>query len=194
MGFWEGNQTSVFIKFCSSPLLGNQCPTLPLTLVRQWRNHPSYWRFEWKRNSDCNTSYNPPVHKPNSNWRLTVNYWCLDSDLGPLTAAIPNIAELIATIQEQAHKITAPTDVKDMFFMVGQQEEDQKHCFHVRWPAIHFHSLPTTIETLTHSSTWCTGTRIATPSSCTGSKSIHWWHLGSKRWNFTSKINTNRYY
>lgn len=108
MGFWEGNQTSVFIKFCSSPLLGNQCPTLPLTLVRQWRNHPSYWRFEWKRNSDCNTSYNPPVHKPNSNWRLTVNYWCLDSDLGPLTAAIPNIAELIATIQEQAHKITAP--------------------------------------------------------------------------------------
>lgn len=56
-----------------------------------------------------------------------MDYGCLNSNLGPLTEAIPNIAELIATMQEQAHKIMAPIDVKAMFFMVGWQEEDQEH-------------------------------------------------------------------
>lgn len=42
-----------------------------------------------------------------------------------MTAALPNIAELIATIQEQAHEVMATTDVKDMFFMVSIQPEDQ---------------------------------------------------------------------
>lgn len=56
MGFWEGNPPSVFITFCpcSSPLLSNQCQTLSLTLGSQWRNHPSYGRFERKRHNDCN--------------------------------------------------------------------------------------------------------------------------------------------
>lgn len=47
--------------------------------------------------------------------------------MGPLTTAVPNIAELIATIQEQAHQIMATIDVKDMYFMVPLQEQDQEH-------------------------------------------------------------------
>jgi len=38
---------------------------------------------------------------------------------------VPNIAELISTIQEHAHPILATTDVKDTFFMVPLQPEDQ---------------------------------------------------------------------
>ena len=66
-------------------------------------------------------SYNSlvwPVHKPNGKWWLTIDYWCLNANTGPLTAAVPNMAELIVTIQEAAHQILATIDVKDMFFMV----------------------------------------------------------------------------
>lgn len=45
-----------------------------------------------------------PVHKPNGKQQLTIDYWHLNANTGPLTAAVPNIAELIATIQEQAPK------------------------------------------------------------------------------------------
>jgi len=38
---------------------------------------------------------------------------------------VPNIAELISTIQEHAHPILATIDVKDMFFMVLLQPEGQ---------------------------------------------------------------------
>lgn len=51
---------------------------------------------------------------------------------GPLTAAVPNTAKLIATIQEWAHSILEPTDVKDMFFMVPLQETD-RDCFAFTW-------------------------------------------------------------
>lgn len=34
--------------------------------------------------------------------------------MGSLTDAVPNMFELIATIQEQAHPISATADVKDM--------------------------------------------------------------------------------
>ncbi|GAB0209514.1 pol-like protein ENS-3 [Grus japonensis] len=66
-----------------------------------------------------------PVRKPNGTWRLTVDYRRLNANTGPLTAAVPNIAELIATIQERAHLVMATVDVKDMFFMVPLQPEDQ---------------------------------------------------------------------
>jgi len=45
--------------------------------------------------------------------------------MGSLTAAMPNIAKVISTIQEYAHPILATIDVKDMFFMVLLQPEDQ---------------------------------------------------------------------
>ena len=35
------------------------------------------------------------------------------------------MAKLIATIEEQAHRISATIDVKDMFFMVPLQEADE---------------------------------------------------------------------
>jgi len=66
-----------------------------------------------------------PVRKPNGKWQLTVNYCRLNVNMGLLTAAVPNIAELISTIQEHAHPILATIDVKDMFFMVPLQPEDQ---------------------------------------------------------------------
>lgn len=66
-----------------------------------------------------------PVHKPHGKWRLTMDYQQLDVNTGPLTAAVPNTAELISIIQEQAHNIIATIDVKDMFFVVPLQKEDQ---------------------------------------------------------------------
>lgn len=54
-----------------------------------------------------------PVRIPNGKWRLTVGSLMLTQ---ALTAAVPSIAELIASIQAQAHPIMATTDVKDMFF------------------------------------------------------------------------------
>jgi len=66
-----------------------------------------------------------PVRKPNGKWRLMVYYCRLNANTGPLTAAVPNIAELISTIQEHPHRILATIDVKDMFFMVPLQPEDQ---------------------------------------------------------------------
>jgi len=65
------------------------------------------------------------VRKPNGKWQLTVDYRHLNANTGPLTAAVPNVAELISTIQEHAHPILATIDVKDMLFMVPLQPEDQ---------------------------------------------------------------------
>jgi len=66
-----------------------------------------------------------PVRKPNGKWRLTVDYRRLNVNTGPLTAAVPNAAELISTVQEHAPPILAATGVKDVFFMVRLQPEDQ---------------------------------------------------------------------
>ncbi|KFQ01967.1 hypothetical protein N330_00112, partial [Leptosomus discolor] len=66
-----------------------------------------------------------PVRKPNGKWRLTVDYQKLNANSGPLTAAVPNIAELITSTQERAHPIMATIDVKDVFFMVPIQPKDQ---------------------------------------------------------------------
>jgi len=43
-----------------------------------------------------------PVRKPNGKWRLTIDYGRLNADTGPQPAAVPNISELIADIQEQS--------------------------------------------------------------------------------------------
>lgn len=36
-----------------------------------------------------------PVKKPNGKWRLTVDFRRLNANTGPLTAAVPNMAELV---------------------------------------------------------------------------------------------------
>ncbi|MCQ4179388.1 hypothetical protein FK518_27930, partial [Klebsiella pneumoniae] len=58
-----------------------------------------------------------PLRKPNGKWRLTVDFRRLNANTEPLTAAVPNLAELVTIIQEKAHPIMATIDVKDMFFM-----------------------------------------------------------------------------
>lgn len=78
-----------------------------------------------------------PVHKPNRKWWLTINCRRFNANTGPLTAAVPNMAELIATIQEQAHQILATIDVKDMFFLVLFQDAD-RDCFTSTWEGIQF--------------------------------------------------------
>lgn len=78
-----------------------------------------------------------PVRKPDGRWRLTVDYRHLNANTGPLTAAVPNIAELIATIQEQAHPILATIDVKDMFFMVPLQDSDRER-FAFTWEGVQY--------------------------------------------------------
>lgn len=49
----------------------------------------------------------------------------LNANTDPLTAAVPNLAELITLIQEKAHSIMATIDVKDMFFMIPLQPGDR---------------------------------------------------------------------
>ncbi|KAK4806128.1 hypothetical protein QYF61_005500, partial [Mycteria americana] len=78
-----------------------------------------------------------PVRKPNGKWRLTIDYRRLNAGTGPLTAAVPNIAELVSTIQEQSHNILATIDVKDMFFMVPLQENDRGR-FAFTWDGIQY--------------------------------------------------------
>ncbi|XP_040977018.1 uncharacterized protein LOC121232714 [Aquila chrysaetos chrysaetos] len=78
-----------------------------------------------------------PVRKPNGKWRPTIDYRRLNANTGPLTAAVPNIAELIATIQEQGHQILATIDVKDMFFMVPLQEADRDR-FAFTWEGVQY--------------------------------------------------------
>jgi len=77
---------------------------------------------------------------------------------------VPNIAELISTIQEHVHPILATIDVKDMFFMVPLQSEDQSR-FAFTWegqqytfirlpqgykhsPALAHHALVQELETI----------------------------------------------
>jgi len=66
-----------------------------------------------------------PVGKPNGKWPLAVDYRRFNANTGPFTVAVPNIAELISTIQEHAHPILATIDAKDMFFTVPLQPQDQ---------------------------------------------------------------------
>ncbi|KAK4819569.1 hypothetical protein QYF61_007080, partial [Mycteria americana] len=51
-----------------------------------------------------------PVRKPDGRWRLTVDYRRLNANTAPLTAAVPNIANLTATLQAAAHPWMAALD------------------------------------------------------------------------------------
>uniref|UniRef100_A0A8C3K9U4 ribonuclease H n=1 Tax=Calidris pygmaea TaxID=425635 RepID=A0A8C3K9U4_9CHAR len=78
-----------------------------------------------------------PVRKPDGRWRLTVDYRRLNANTARLTAAVPNIATLTATLQAAAHPWMAALDVKDMFFMVPLREED-KEKFAFTWEGIQY--------------------------------------------------------
>ena len=54
-----------------------------------------------------------PVRKPDGSLCLTMDCWCLNANTGPLTAAVPNIANLTATLQAAAHPWMARLLIKD---------------------------------------------------------------------------------
>lgn len=68
------------------------------------------------------------TEKLNGKWQLIVDYRELNANTAHLTAAVPDVAELIAITQEQPHPILAITDVKDVFFMAPLQGNDLQ-CF-----------------------------------------------------------------
>lgn len=70
--------------------------------------------------------------KSNGKWQLIVDYRKLNANTAPLTAAVPNVAELIAITQEQPQPTLAIIDVKDVFFMAPRQENDRE-CFAFIW-------------------------------------------------------------
>ncbi|KAK4807226.1 hypothetical protein QYF61_024346 [Mycteria americana] len=67
-----------------------------------------------------------PVHKPNGTWCLTVDYHKLNENIGLLHVAVLSITDLVFTIEQVAHPWMVALDVKDMFFMVPLQPEDQE--------------------------------------------------------------------
>jgi len=88
-----------------------------------------------------------PVQTPNGKRQLTVDYRRLNANTGPLTVAVPNIAELISTIQEHEHPILATIDV--MFFVVPLQPENQtRFAFTREGQQCTFTWLPRAVSTL----------------------------------------------
>ncbi|GAB0180730.1 pol-like protein ENS-3 [Grus japonensis] len=65
---------------------------------------------------------------PEAKWEMEVDGRLLEikQQYRPTNSRLPTIAKLIMTIQEQCHPIMATIDVKDMFFMVPLQPEDQE--------------------------------------------------------------------
>uniref|UniRef100_K7EZ27 ribonuclease H n=1 Tax=Pelodiscus sinensis TaxID=13735 RepID=K7EZ27_PELSI len=96
-----------------------------------------------------------PVKKPNGKWRLTIDYRKLNSNTGPLTAAVPNIASIVNTIQTWNKQWLAVLDIKDMFFMVPLQPADQNR-FAFTWKGVQytFTRMP---QGFKHSPTICHG-------------------------------------
>ncbi|CAM5100355.1 unnamed protein product [Eretmochelys imbricata] len=96
-----------------------------------------------------------PIKKPNGKWRLTIDYRKLNSNTGPLTAAVPSITVIVNTIQTWDKPWLAVLDVKDMFFMVPLQPADQER-FAFTWKGVQytFTRMP---QGFKHSPTICHG-------------------------------------
>lgn len=86
------------------------------------------------------TPYNSlfwPVQKPDMRWQLTVDHQHLNTNRTSLKAAVPNNANLIATIQSAAHSWMATLDLKDEFFIIPLQEKDRKK-FGFTWEGVQY--------------------------------------------------------
>ncbi|KAK4828043.1 hypothetical protein QYF61_023081, partial [Mycteria americana] len=66
---------------------------------------------EWKFGSTPTTSIT--AHAQAKSETVVDEYQCLNTGTGPLTAAVPNTAELVSAIQEQLRNILATVDIKD---------------------------------------------------------------------------------
>ena len=78
-----------------------------------------------------------PVRKLDEHWWLTIDYWRLNSNILPLTAAVPNISPVVAAIQVAAYLWMAALDVKDMFPMIPLRDEDKPQ-FAFTWEGIQY--------------------------------------------------------
>ena len=75
--------------------------------------------------------------------KFTIDYWLLNPNIPPLTADVPNIANLTTTLQAAAHPWMVALDVKDRFFVVPLEDEDKEN-FASAWEGIQhtFNRLP----------------------------------------------------
>lgn len=101
-----------------------------------------------------------PVWKPNGKWRLTVDCCWLSADTDPLAAEVPNISELTAPMQEQAHGLMTTTDIKDMFCMVPWQQWGQHQLAFVYGATMYLHRASSGLQSFTHLSSPCAGKKL----------------------------------
>lgn len=106
-----------------------------------------------------------PVWKPNGKWRLTVDCCRLSADTDPLAAEEPNISELTAPMQEQAHGLMTTADIKDMFCMVPWQQWGQHQLAFVYGATMYLHRASSGLQSFTHLSSPCAGKRIGKHTS-----------------------------
>ncbi|KAK4816905.1 hypothetical protein QYF61_024915 [Mycteria americana] len=97
-----------------------------------------------------------PVHKPDGQWQLIIDYRKFNSNTPPLMAAAPNITSVVTAIQAAAHLWMAALDVKGMLFMIPLREEDKSQ-FAFTWQGTQytFNWLPQGYKqspTITHNS------------------------------------------
>lgn len=64
-----------------------------------------------------------------------MDYWCLNANTAPPTAAVLNAANPAATLQVATHPWMAALERKDMIFMVPLQEDD-KEKFAFTWEGV----------------------------------------------------------
>ncbi|RMB99856.1 hypothetical protein DUI87_23634 [Hirundo rustica rustica] len=64
-----------------------------------------------------------PVHKPDGEWRLTVDYRALNEVTPPLSAAVPDMLELQYELESKAAKWYATIDIANAFFSIPLAEE-----------------------------------------------------------------------
>ncbi|NXO54347.1 POL5 protein, partial [Aramus guarauna] len=112
-----------------------------------------------------------PVKNPAGQWRLTIDYRRLNANTAPLTAAVPNIAELVTQIQGASHPWMATLDVKDLFFMIPLQEHDKAQ-FAFTWKGVQytFNTLPQGYKhspTIAHNTLAKVLTEISSPPGVT---------------------------
>lgn len=67
-----------------------------------------------------------------------MDYRCLNANMGPLTATVPNIDELISTIQEQAHQIVTIVEVKHALYGSPHKTKIKRVYLYVGRPPVYF--------------------------------------------------------
>ncbi|RMC03762.1 hypothetical protein DUI87_19515 [Hirundo rustica rustica] len=96
-----------------------------------------------------------PVHKPDGEWRLTVDYRALNEVTPPLSAAVPDMLELQYELESKAAKWYATIDIANAFFSIPLAAECRPQ-FAFTWRGVQYtwNRLP---QGWKHSPTICHG-------------------------------------